>query len=84
MREHNAVLSAFYTSNVEMYLFEDDGKWQAFYDNVGRIPANPSSTFIRFAIRYGRSQMWSPVESVVAGVRDRKIASYDAVLEMSH
>jgi hypothetical protein len=84
MREHNAALSTFYTSNVEMYLFQDEGKWRAFYANVATLPTNPSSTFVRFAIRYGRSQMWSPVESILAGVRDRKVTSYDAVLEMSH
>ena len=43
---HHAVVSAFYTSNVEQYLFRDDG-WQHFYDNVSQLPLDSRSTFIR-------------------------------------
>jgi hypothetical protein len=51
MREHGGTLTAFYLSNVEQYLFMD-GKQQAFYDNVGTLPINDSSVFIRpYSIR---------------------------------
>jgi len=46
MREHGGTLTAFYLSNVEQYLFQDV-KQQAFYDNVGTLPINDSSVFIR-------------------------------------
>jgi hypothetical protein len=46
LREHHAVVSAFYVSNVEQYLFMD-GKDRAFYDNVATLPVNESSVFIR-------------------------------------
>jgi len=45
---HNATVSAFYTSNVEQYLFRPgDPAWQRFYDNVSALPITQSSTFIR-------------------------------------
>jgi hypothetical protein len=43
---HHATVSAFYTSNVEQYLFRGDA-WQRFYDNVGALPTDTRSTFIR-------------------------------------
>jgi len=46
LRLHRATVTAFYTSNVEQYLFRDD-EWQRFYANVGAMPLTPSSTFIR-------------------------------------
>ena len=46
LRSHRATVTAFYTSNVEQYLFRDD-LWQRFYANVGAMPLTPSSTFIR-------------------------------------
>jgi hypothetical protein len=30
LKEHDAVVSAFYTSNVEQYLFQDDENWKQF------------------------------------------------------
>jgi hypothetical protein len=45
-KEHDAVISAFYLSNVEQYLF-NDFKSAEFYTNVGTLPLDPSSTFIR-------------------------------------
>jgi hypothetical protein len=46
LRERGATVSAFYVSNVEQYLFQD-GKQQAFYDNVAALPVNEASVFIR-------------------------------------
>ena len=43
---HHATVSVFYTSNVEQYLFRDDA-WQRFYGNVGAMPIDSRSTFIR-------------------------------------
>jgi len=45
-REHGAVVSAFYLSNVEQYL-RQDGKWNAFCASVASMPLDASSTFIR-------------------------------------
>jgi len=47
LRAHNATVSAFYTSNVEMYLFQQADDWKKFYGNVATLPVHDSSTFIR-------------------------------------
>jgi hypothetical protein len=95
MADHHAQLSAFYTSNVEMYLFQQGDDWKRFYDNVRTLPMNSSSSFIRFAAgrgrRFGynsgyfsmRSQMWSPVSDVLDAVRTRKVDDYSGVLGLS-
>jgi hypothetical protein len=44
---HRATVSVFYTSNVEQYLFQNDPAWRDFYDNVGAMPIDERSTFIR-------------------------------------
>jgi len=56
LQQRGAVVSAFYVSNVEQYLFQD-GKAQAFYDNVATLPVNEASVFIRpYSLRrYGFS-----------------------------
>jgi len=46
LKERSAVVTAFYVSNVEMYL-ERNGVWSAFCANVAALPLDPASTFIR-------------------------------------
>jgi len=46
LRASGATVSVFYTSNVEQYLFQDR-LWDAFAANVGSLPLEESSTFIR-------------------------------------
>ena len=45
LKDHNAVVSAFYLSNVEQYLVRD-GIWQNFCGNVAAMPLDEKSTFI--------------------------------------
>lgn len=45
--EHHAVVSAFYTSNVEQYLFQSDSAWARYYRSVATLPLDGTSTFIR-------------------------------------
>jgi hypothetical protein len=53
LQKRGAVVSAFYLSNVEQYLFQD-GKQRAFYDNVAALPVNEKSVFIRpYSLRRG-------------------------------
>ncbi len=56
LRELNLPVSAFYVSNVEMYLFRG-GSFPQFAENVKRLPSNGSSVMIRSY--FGRG-MWSP------------------------
>ncbi len=46
LREHDAIVSAFYLSNVEMYL-QRAGVWPEFCANVATMPLDSRSVFIR-------------------------------------
>jgi hypothetical protein len=53
VRDHGGVVTAFYVSNVEQYLFQD-GLWDAFAKNVATLPVDASSVFIRsVSTRFG-------------------------------
>src|SRR5205085_8280368 len=47
LKEHDATVMAFYTSNVEQYLFDGADDWSRFYQNVQMLPLDPGSMFIR-------------------------------------
>jgi hypothetical protein len=55
LRNQNATVSAFYLSNVEMYLYREM-VWDSFCRNVATLPMGDRSVFIRSAFdgRYGR------------------------------
>jgi hypothetical protein len=46
LKSHNAVVSAFYLSNVEQYLYQD-GIWMDFCGNASQLPIDETSQFIR-------------------------------------
>jgi hypothetical protein len=47
LKEHDAFVGAFYLSNVEQYLFQQNDDWSRFYHNVETLPVDATSTFIR-------------------------------------
>ena len=47
LRKHGITVTAFYTSNVEQYLFED-GLFSDFVNNIRRLPITEQSLFIRW------------------------------------
>jgi len=49
LKDHQAMVSAFYLSNVEMYLLASP-QWKSFCTNVAALPVDQSSTFIRFLL----------------------------------
>jgi hypothetical protein len=56
VKYHGAMVSAFYLSNVEMYLYQQD-LWSTFCRNVAALPLDGTSTFIRSSrggTAYGR------------------------------
>jgi len=77
IREHGAVVSAFYVSNVEQYLFQDS-LFEDFAKNVATLPLDGQSTFIRsVSTRFGYSgaYLWtdgraSALDPMAAFVRD--------------
>ena len=47
VRDHHAIVTTFYLSNVEQYLFQQNDDWARFYANAATLPTDPTSTFIR-------------------------------------
>ena len=82
LHSHEAMVSAFYVSNVEQYLFQD-GKAAAFYDNVSTLPVNEASVFIRpYSLRrYGFSiQSLCPIAPFLGAARAGLVTSNNAAL----
>jgi hypothetical protein len=77
LQKQGAVVSAFYVSNVEQYLFQD-GKARAFYDNVATLPVNDRSVFIRpYSLRLGSwaAEPLCPIAGFIREVRGGRISS---------
>lgn len=49
LRDHHALVGAFYLSNVEQYLGRE-GRWHLFCDNVSALPLDHGSVFIRSVV----------------------------------
>src|SRR5437879_3379048 len=47
LKDHDARVTAFYVSNVEQYLFQQNDDWNKFYRNVALLPVDATGTFIR-------------------------------------
>lgn len=67
LADHRATVGAFYTSNVEQYLFQD-GVWPRWYQNVGALPVDSASMFIRSV---GGSMFGNPYSPVSAQTINR-------------
>jgi hypothetical protein len=95
LRQHNATVSAFYTSNVEMYLFQQGDDWKKFYGNVATLPVTDKSTFIRSVSNRGlrfqfrnapgarASTRLNPIADLVRAYRAGRIDGYYDVIAMS-
>lgn len=76
LKEHSTTVTAFYTSNVEQYLFRsEDSSWKRFYANVSTLPVDERSVFIRALVRT-RSGELSPVPVIRPGVSSLETALY--------
>jgi hypothetical protein len=99
LKDHHATVGAFYTSNVEQYLFQND-VWQAYYRNVATLPLDSASTFIRSVgggFRGGFSpgsivqnrlggrlpSVTSSIQALLKAFTDGKINSYADVIALS-
>jgi hypothetical protein len=92
LKDHGAIVSAFYLSNVEQYLFRPpDGSspiHTRFYDSVGTLPLDAASTFIRSGNPPGRGRggltpMMSPILDVLNAFKEGRINTQSDVLSMS-
>src|SRR6185295_9989343 len=74
LAQHRYLLNAFYTSNVEEYLFQDR-TFTRFADNVGRFAISDRAVFIRslrggWAERHPANTRHFSRTSLVAGIAD--------------
>jgi len=98
LKDHNATVSAFYTSNVEQYLFQQGDDWRRFLSNVATFPMDASSTFIRsahFAYNNGSVQptrqlsggnfvqLLCPMADLIKAFNQGRIQDYDDVIRRS-
>ena len=96
LRQHNATVSAFYTSNVEMYLFQQGDDWKKFYGNVATLPVTDKSTFIRSVSNRGlrfqfrnsapgarASTRLNPIADLIRAYHAGRIDGYYDVIAMS-
>ena len=96
LKQHNATVTAFYTSNVEQYLFQQADDWKHFFANVGTLPLDARSTFIRAVFNYmgfrdpssgmpgpRSTTMLSPIQDVLKAVVEGKIQTYYDVIQLS-
>ena len=99
-RERGAAVKTFYLSNVEQYLFQQEGEAARFYANVATLPLDSTSTFIRsssmggmfgapagnqFKPQSGRSmQLVSSIADVLKAFEAGLVKSYAQVLALSH
>ena len=78
LKEHDAHVTAFYLSNVEQYLFQDPENWKKFYTNVGTLPIDSSSTFIRSVF----NGLGGSMVDVVKAFNEGLITGYADVVRM--
>jgi hypothetical protein len=86
LKDRGATVAAFYLSNVEQYLFNDD-RAPDFYENVAMLPLDSTSMFIRsFSGGGGPFRFQSKLSSMEALLRDfraGRIRQYGDVRELS-
>ena len=94
LKEHQATVSAFYTSNVEFYLFQTED-WKRFLHNVAGLPVNNNSLFIRayfnnYGFRFPNQPLGSrsvtlldSMPSLLAAYDRGQVRSYFDVIERS-
>jgi hypothetical protein len=88
LREHRSTVGAFYTSNVEQYLFLDGNNWKRFYDNVAFLPTDSRSTFIRYVLNsWGNNRqatsLTSGMDSTMSAYRFGRIQGYYDIVSLS-
>jgi len=97
LRQHNATVTAFYTSNVEQYLFQEAYAWRTFLRNVATLPIDTKSTFIRSISNRGfpfsqfrrispgarASTALCPIADVIKSFNAGQIHRYEDVVAMS-
>lgn len=90
LKDHHMIVSVFYVSNVEYYLFRRDD-WSRFYDNVAVLPLDASSTFIRSVTSnefsgiatMGFASLSGSVAQTIDAFHHGRVVNYHDIVEMS-
>jgi hypothetical protein len=72
LADHGAIVSAWYVSNVEQYLFQNN-VWQAYYANVATMPLDDDTVFIRSA---SQNTVLDPIKALLKDVGEGRIRAY--------
>jgi len=91
LRERDAHVDVFYTSNVEQYLFQQPNDWRRFYENSAALPLAPEARYIRSVTgswaggrgSFLMTQLTSDVREVVQGAARGEIRGYADVIRRS-
>ena len=93
LKEHQATVTTFYTSNVEQYLFDQGDDWRRFYTNLAALPVDSSSTLIRsshFApgarlrrVPSNYVMLRCSIADLVKAFREGRIQNYYNAIQMS-
>jgi hypothetical protein len=103
LKDHGATVTAYYTSNVEQYLFNRgsgrggvvvNGGATKFYENVGTLPLDASSVFIRSGVtnQYGgrgggngmNNSQIAPIQATVNAYKAEKIQGYNDIFAIQN
>jgi hypothetical protein len=85
LKEQNATVTTFYTSNVEEYLFRNN-TWSDFARNVSTLPLDDHSIFIRTFFTYskdGLRTLLDPIPGLLAAFSNGGIRNYGDVVTRS-
>lgn len=86
LKDHDSKVTAFYLSNVEQYLFNDERAGD-FYENVAMLPLDSRSTFIRSFSGAGGpfrfQSTLSSMETLVKEFREGRIRQYGNLRDLS-
>jgi hypothetical protein len=94
LKQHDAYATAFYVSNVEQYLFQQDDDWVKFYHNVKMLPVDSTGVFIRsvfngVALNYQAgafmrsASLLSSIPSLLQAFDSGDVKNYYDVIQMS-
>ena len=103
LKDHGATVTAYYTSNVEQYLFNQgsgrgsrviNGGATKFYENVGTLPLDASSVFIRSGVSnaYGgrgggnlmNNSQIAPIQATVDAYKTDRIQVYNDIFSIQN
>ena len=87
LSSHGTTVTAFYLSNVERYLFDRRRSWRNFYANVGILPYDEKSVFIRAILNRPASTLvtlLAPITDLMKAFEQGRIHEYQDVFSISN